>query len=117
MFAGSVEPHGYWRCSLPPAAAYCHSTSLGRKPPSQMQNAYASHQFTQLTGRFSLAPGAFVQVWKIELQARFAFVGATLALSAVDHPVSYVVPEELPLSTSPRPPLRCPCLPEPAGGV
>ena len=53
---GSAEPHGYSRCSSPPAAAYSHSASLGRKPPSQMQNAYASYQSTQLIGNVSFGP-------------------------------------------------------------
>src|ERR1700689_4729114 len=59
---GPVEPHGYSRCWLPPAAAYSHSASLGKNPPSQMQNAYAAYQFTQLMGRFSCDPGEVVHV-------------------------------------------------------
>ena len=34
----------------------------GRNPPSQMQNAYASYQLTQLMGRFSLPPADAVHV-------------------------------------------------------
>src|ERR1035438_1634755 len=89
---GGVSPHGYGRCWLPPAAAYSHSASLGRKPPSQMQNAYDSHQLTQLIGRFSLAPAEAVHVWSMaasaSAQARLAFVGATLLSSAASHPGS-----------------------------
>ena len=55
-------PHGNLRSSAPATAAYSHSASLGRKPPSQMQNAASSYQFSQLMGRFSLAPGALVHV-------------------------------------------------------
>src|ERR1035441_4051543 len=58
---GAVLPHGYSFSWLPPAAAYSHSASLGRNPPSQMQNAADSHQFTQLIGRFSCVLAVFVQ--------------------------------------------------------
>src|ERR1700723_140214 len=59
---GEAPPHGYSRCSMPPAAAYSHSASLGRKPPSQIQNAYASHQLMQSMGRCSFSPSDAVQV-------------------------------------------------------
>jgi hypothetical protein len=55
-------PHGYSRCWLPPAAAYSHSASLGKNPPSQMQKAYDSYQVTQLIGRFSWLPAGSVHV-------------------------------------------------------
>src|SRR5271165_1588731 len=95
---GSVAPHGYSRCWLPPAAAYSHSASLGRNPPSQMQNAYASHQFTKFTGRFALPlDGA---------------LGAMLPSSAVAQPGS-----KPPLvAFKPLPPFKCVCLPDPAAG-
>src|SRR5271154_6080857 len=89
---GAVEPHGYTSCSLPPAAGYSHSASLGRKPPSQMQNAYASYQFTQLIGRFSwLPPEVAVHVEYGEQEVRFAVVGSTsvaLFQSVASQPVS-----------------------------
>jgi hypothetical protein len=84
---GAVEPHGYSRCWLPPAAAYSHSASLGKNPPSQMQKAYASYQFTQVIGRFSWLPNVLVHV-DGEQEPRFVSVGAMLLLSEVRHPVS-----------------------------
>src|SRR5580692_1192711 len=94
---GAIAPHGYSRCWLPPAAAYSHSASLGRNPPSQMQNAYASYQFTQLIGRFSFSPTEVVHVENAgwggsESQARLPLVGATLSSSDATHPVSCVAP-------------------------
>src|SRR5579863_4885511 len=121
---GEVEPQGYSRCWLPPAAAYSHSASLGRNPPSQMQKAYASCHVTQLIGRFSWLAAVFVQVAKLVLGSHTALdrlpsVGATLPLSDVTHPVSYMVAASggAPTFTSPRPPLRWVCLPDPIGGV
>src|SRR5579872_1004000 len=89
----AAVPHGYSRCWLPPAAAYSHSASLGRKPPSQMQKAYASCHVTQLIGKFSWPEGEGVHVAKGgtpagDPHARFAFVGAILPLSDVTHPGS-----------------------------
>src|ERR1019366_4678527 len=111
---GAVLPHGYSRSWLPPAAAYSHSASLGKNPPSQMQNAYDSHQFTQFIGRFSLLLADVVHVAKLASHARLVFVGAMLLSSAVTPPVSYVPVS--PLLASPWPPFRCVCLPEPADG-
>src|SRR6187549_1156271 len=37
-----LSSQGYRRYSVPPLAAYCHCNSLGKKPPSQTQNANAS---------------------------------------------------------------------------
>src|ERR1039458_7630350 len=85
---GAVLPHGYSFSWLPPAAAYSHSASLGRNPPSQMQNAADSHQFTQLIGRFSCVLAVFVQVSYPDWHARLPFVGAMLLLSDVTQPVS-----------------------------
>src|SRR5512138_3653189 len=62
LLPGEVSPHGNLRCSLPPAAAYTYSASLARKPPSQMQKAYASYQLMQFMGNFSLLPTSPVQV-------------------------------------------------------
>ena len=50
---GVLSPHAKERCERPPAAAKSHSVALGRKPPSQMQNAYAAYQSMQVIGRFS----------------------------------------------------------------
>src|SRR5580704_15894982 len=92
---GSVKPHGYSRCWLPPAAAYSHSASLGRKPPSQMQNAYASNQFTQLIGSRSLLPADGVHVayaWALvgshTASDRLLLVGAMSPLSVTTQPGS-----------------------------
>src|SRR5579863_3702648 len=85
---GEVEPQGYSRCWLPPAAAYAHSASLGRNPPSQMQKAYASCQVRQLIGRFSCEPAVAVHVEKGGRQSRFESVGAMLASSDACHPGS-----------------------------
>src|ERR1700689_3531654 len=92
LVPGSVEPHGYSRCRLPAAAAYSHSASLGRKPPSQMQKAYASYQVTQLIGRFSRLPAALVQIPDPQTAMRLVSVGATLLSSDVSHPGSYGLP-------------------------
>src|ERR1700689_3724488 len=92
---GAAVPHGYSCCSAPPAPAYSHSASLGRKPPSQMQKAYASNQFSQTMGSFSLTPGIVVHVAFLGSHSRFVSVGATLALSAVTQPGSK--PTALPL--------------------
>jgi hypothetical protein len=54
---GSADPHGYFRSSLPPAAAYSHSASVGNQPPSQAQNADASYQVTPFIGCRLLASG------------------------------------------------------------
>ena len=48
--------------SVPQAAAYSHSASVGRRPPSQTQNANAWNQVTQLRAYASLLPGVSVQV-------------------------------------------------------
>src|SRR4051812_31586302 len=58
-FVSRLSPHGYLRSSSAPVAATCHSSSLGRKPPSQAQNANASYQVRQFIGFSSLAPGVF----------------------------------------------------------
>ena len=51
-----VDPdHGKTRSS-PPDAASSHSASVGRNPPSQMQNAYASYHVTQLIAFCSFVP-------------------------------------------------------------
>jgi hypothetical protein len=52
----SGTEHGYARCSLPPTEANSHSASVGKYPPSQMQNAIASYQLTQFIALSSLAP-------------------------------------------------------------
>src|SRR5580658_10010580 len=94
-----MGPHGYSSCSLPPAAAYSHSDSLGRNPPSQMQKAYASCHMTQLIGRFSCPPDVGVQVAKsfplslLQTVVRFASVGEIFVSSAAAHPGSNVWPE------------------------
>src|SRR5580700_9553828 len=111
---GAAVPHGYSRCWLPPAAVYSHSDSLGRNPPSQMQNAYASYQSMQLIGRFSRLPTEFVHVLSAGPHARLVLVGAMLPLSDVTQPVSKL--PGLTLFPSPWPPFRCACLPEPATG-
>src|SRR5262249_27149030 len=54
--------HGYARCNVPAAAAYIDSASVGRKPPSQAQNAIASNQVMQLIGSSSLPATASVHV-------------------------------------------------------
>src|SRR6185369_948029 len=46
-------------CSPPPDAAYSHSASVGRRPPSQAQNANASYQLTQFIGMRSFVPAGF----------------------------------------------------------
>lgn len=43
---GDVAPQGKRRLSSPARAAYSHSASVGSRPPSQMQKAYASYQLT-----------------------------------------------------------------------
>jgi len=45
-----VSPHGYFRFPCPPRAAYSHSASVGSRPPDHSQNAFASSQFTLVTG-------------------------------------------------------------------
>src|SRR5271165_3924941 len=92
---GSVAPHGYSRCWSPPAAAYSHSASLGRNPPSQMQNAYASYQFTHAMGRFSCGPATGVHVDHVSnplsgVHARLTSLGATLTSSDATQPSSKV---------------------------
>src|SRR6185295_8576809 len=63
MGNGAENPVGYKRPAAPPAAANSHSASVGRRPPSQMQNASASYQVTQAMGLFSvLASGAALHV-------------------------------------------------------
>src|ERR1019366_9569536 len=84
----AVLPHGYSFSWLPPAAAYSHSASLGRKPPSQMQNAADSYQFTQLIGRFSRLLADVVPVSHCDLHARLPLVGEMLPLSDVAQPGS-----------------------------
>src|SRR5580658_3028528 len=92
---GSVAPHGYSRCSFPPAAAYSHSAALGKKPRSQIQNAYASYQFTQSIGRFSCVPAMGVQVLNggpgqndPPTPARLVSVGVMWTSSGATHPGS-----------------------------
>ena len=46
---GGASPHGYSRPSVP-AAARCHSASVGRRAPRDAQNATAWFQSTQLIG-------------------------------------------------------------------
>src|SRR5450631_2600188 len=94
---GSVQPHGYCRCWLPPAAAYSRSDSLGRNPPSQMQNAYDSHHVTQLMGSFSLVPADAVHVASFGAHAKLASVGATWASSDVTQPISDWAPASVSL--------------------
>jgi hypothetical protein len=53
-----------------------------------MQNAYDSHQFTQLIGRFSWLPAAFVHVSYGGSHARLASVGAMLLSSDTAQPGS-----------------------------
>jgi hypothetical protein len=56
-----------------------------------MQNAYASHQFVQLIGRFSWPLAEFVHVAKAgegDEQVRLAFVGARLLSSDATQPNS-----------------------------
>src|SRR5271167_2270053 len=77
---GAVDPHGYSRCWLPPAAAYSHSASLGRNPPSQMQNAYASYQVTQFIGRFSFPAAVPVHVVEAPHDDRLPLVGPDVVL-------------------------------------
>src|SRR5580698_6082141 len=91
MVPGSADPQGYSRCWLPPAAAYSHSASLGRNPPSQIQNAYASYQVSQLSGRFSPSLAEGVHVAKLgssQPVTRSAVVGATLLSSDAIQPRS-----------------------------
>jgi|GEM_PF-3469363 len=49
-------PQGRERCSVPPCAAKARSTSVGRKPPSQLQKAYRAYQDRWFCGRRSLPP-------------------------------------------------------------
>src|SRR5271155_1405990 len=80
-----------------------------------MQNAYDSHQLTQLMGKFSLLPAASVQVdAQDESQSRFAAVGVTLTSSVAIQPGSY--PASAPF-TSGRPAFRWVCLPDPASAL
>src|SRR5262249_27121966 len=114
---GAVIPHGYCRCSLPPAAAYSHSASLGRKPPSQMQNAYASYQFTQLIGRFSRPPVADASepggpASKHPPPVTWNCAGGASAKSLFPGP-----PPPPPAVAVSPPPLRYACLPDPAAGI
>src|SRR5271165_3421674 len=95
LVQGGAEPQGNSLCWLPPAAAYSHSASLGRKPPSQMQKAYASHQFSQLIGRFSWLPADSVNVELGPQERRLVLVGQTLASSVASQPVSKVPPPKL----------------------
>src|SRR5262245_5456362 len=81
-----------------------------------MQNAYASHQFTQLMGRFSRPAGAAVHVLAAPHDVRFATVGARLPSSAATHPFSCATPASPPTSVRPSPPPRCVCLPAPSVG-
>src|SRR5258708_5937652 len=83
-----------------------------------MQNAYASYQFTQLIGRFSLLTTEGVHVAHADAQTstRLVLVGATLLLSDASQPGSYVAPASSPTPASPLPPFTCACLPEPSDG-
>ena len=103
---GVVLPHGYSRCWLPPAAAYSHSASLGRKPPSQMQNAYASYQFTQLIGRFSWLPAVAVHV-------AYGRAGHVASGSRSSGRCSRVVPVARPSPSRTSPGSRCSRAPGP----
>src|SRR5690349_14662688 len=47
MENGVEKPVGYGRPAVPPAAAYSHSPSVGKRPLSQMQNASASYHVTR----------------------------------------------------------------------
>jgi hypothetical protein len=80
-----------------------------------MQNAYASYQFTQLTGRLSCEPGELVQVEVPARQLRFVSVGDILTTYEATQPCSLV--PGVALFASPRPPFNCVWMPEPAGGV
>jgi hypothetical protein len=126
-----LEPHGELFCRLPPAAAYSSSASLGRKPPSQMQNAYASYHVTQLIGRFSLLAADAVHVAgktgyvpgaHTRFRPRLTFVGSTYVVlfHVASHPVSYITAppssSSVALFKSPFPPFKCVCLPDPSVG-
>src|SRR5262245_3234456 len=50
-----ASPHGYGRFWAPPAAAYSHSASVGKRPPSQAQNAKATNQLKHSIGWFRLS--------------------------------------------------------------
>src|SRR5258708_1095313 len=89
---GAVDPQGYSRSGSPPAAAYSHSASLGRNPPSQMQKAYASYQFKQSMGRPSWLPGVLVHVELYPQNWRFASFAPISALSDASQPVSLPAP-------------------------
>src|SRR5450755_1778125 len=56
-----VLPQGYARSSEPPSAAYSHSASVGKRPPSHAQNANASNQLTQFMG--SVSCPVVLHVW------------------------------------------------------
>src|SRR5580698_2203107 len=86
-------PQGNSRCSSPPAAMNSHSASLGRNPPSQVQKAYASYQFTQFTGRSSFPPAADVHVDPPRSsQVRLVSVGAICPSSEATQPGSKETP-------------------------
>src|ERR1041384_7251131 len=105
-----MEPQGYWRCSSPPAAAKRHSASLGKKPPSQMQKAYDSHQFKHAIGKSSFSPASSVQVpYLLHLSAVFHCAAELAPLGmrvfqAASQPGSNE--PDMPLSARPLPPLR-----------
>jgi hypothetical protein len=85
-----------------------------------MQNAYASYQFTQLMGRFSLLAAVAVHVLAGLAglhEPRLASVGSmsvVLFQSVASQPVSYPPPG--PLFTSPIPPFKYAWMPDPDGG-
>ena len=66
----STLPQGNTRCSEPPCAAKLHSASVGRRPPSQMQNAISTCQGMQLT--------------PFESSALFVFSASTAAFPPLD---------------------------------
>src|SRR4051812_15152754 len=54
-----IDPHANERCSLPPAAAKPHSAFVGKRPPSQTQNANSTCHGTQLSALASRASRVF----------------------------------------------------------
>src|SRR5689334_19996262 len=91
--SGAADPQGNWRFSVPPAAAYSHSASVGSRPPSHAQKANATNQLRQLMGRSSLGPGSLVQVFEVSQ--------AKLATSAAVSPGMYVC-QSKPSSSQPN---------------
>ena len=93
----SMLPHGNSRCSEPPCAAKLHSASVGRRPPSQMQNAISTCHGMQLTAFESSADFVF----SARMAGFFEFACLIFDSRSDVHHVSVPKSSMLPPSTQP----------------